>query len=727
MEIINDTPFTFGLLPGRIYFPHHSLTLIVKGTFDLQHLTAPQLAEEQTFPEGDVFYEGDDEGKGSVFYESDFAYAKTATDCFLVGHCQGAEAARVRRVDFKIGNFLKSVAVFGDRSWLGGYTISQPEYFDTLALRYENALGGPGYTDNPVGKGIAKGSVLPNIEYPDQLMQSPQSRPPMACTGAVNRNWTPRRLKIGTYTHNYVKERWPWFAEDFDWSYFNSAPADQQVKPCLTGDEPLVVTSMHPQHDVFETHLPGLRARIFVSTANEPTLQQFTEVKSQLDTVWVNMDDQTLRLVWRGWLQVSSDEYPEIKHCFVFAEPTTIVTPDHVVFERFQECWLELQYDEEPEEPEEPAADKLTSEEINAQLEKEIAEARQSMRAHLISLGVDPKELDDAMEKAIAEEEKREAEKPKPKVWTRELFKLALEKRRNFSQEDLTAVDFSGLNLQGVDFKQADLTQASFYRCKLTNCDFSQAILEKASFVESYSIESLFVGADLFQADFSHARLNSTNLSDCLADEACFDNSMAQNLVMQQASANKASFRHMTAPSADFTATDFSYSDLSAVDWHQSQLSQASIEGCVAKAVNFMLADLTELRASEGLDAEGSNFCQVVAPASIWEQANLKNCNFTYAKMQGATLNKAQLQGADVSAADFKLGKFAGADLATTKAVMINLFEGSFEKANLTRADLRGSNLYGVEFLEANIEQTLFEAANLHGTKLKAKMREGER
>ena len=76
MEIINDTPFSFGLLPGRIYFPQHSLTLMVKGSFDLKHQVPPTIAEEQAFPEGDVYYEGDDEGKGSVFYESDFAYAK---------------------------------------------------------------------------------------------------------------------------------------------------------------------------------------------------------------------------------------------------------------------------------------------------------------------------------------------------------------------------------------------------------------------------------------------------------------------------------------------------------------------------------------------------------------------------------------------------------------------------------------------------------------------------
>ena len=685
MEIINDTPFSFGLLPGRIYFPKHSLTLMVKGSFDVKNQAAPTIAEEQIFPEGDVYYEGDDEGKGSVLYESDFAYAKTATDCFLVGHCQGVEPARVRRVDFKVGNMLKSVAVFGDRNWTGGNTMSEPQYFDAIPLRYEHALGGPGYGDNPVGKGAtqqqAHGHVLPNIEYADQLMQSPQARPPVAGMGPINRSWAARHGKIGTYTHSYVKERWPWFPEDFDWGYFNSAPTDQQIKPCVNGDEAIFVTSMHRQHEVFETRLPGLRVRLFVSTNDEPNLEYFTEIKTQLDTLWLNMDDLIMRLTWRGWLQVSDDEFPELKHCFVFAEPLAINTAMDVVFARFQECWLELQDDEDSDEPETQRLDDAAQKALVA---KEIEEARQGMRAHLIGMGVDPQEVDAAMNKAIAAEEQREADKPQPKVWTRELFILALEKRRDFSEEDLTAVDFSGLNLQGVNFQQADLTNASFNQTRLDQCDFSLAILSKSSFQQCYGVSCQFVMSDLVAANFQNARFDQSDFSGCIADEANFNGAQAHQLVMKEASVSNATLQGFAAPGADLSACDFSYSDLSEANLSQSKMAEASIEGCSAPNINLMLADLTQLKASEGLNAAGGNFCQIIAPASIWEEANLSGCNFTYSQMQGATLNKANLQQADISAGDFKLGKFMGADLTSTKAVMINLFEGSFEKAKLS-------------------------------------------
>ena len=722
MEIINDTPFSFGLLPGRIYFPKHSLTLMVKGTFQLRHKASPQLLEEQTFPEGDVFYEGDAEGRGSVFYESDFAYAKTATDCYLVGHCCGERPARVRRVDFKIGDHLKSLAVFGERVWTGNNAISEPEPFDAIPLRYEAALGGAGYPQNPVGRGATdlqqQGYALPNIEYADQLMQSPQSRPPVAGFGPINRNWVARTSKLGTYTGSYARERWPWFPEDFDWSYFNAAPADQQIKPFLTGNESVFVTSMHRQYEVFESRLPGLRARMFISTSDAPDPEHFTEVKSNLDTVWINMDDLTLRQVWRGWLPVSSDEYPELRHCFVYAEPTTINTPLNVVFERFHTCWQELQ--DEPESPDEDENTRPDDAAQKLQRDQEIAQARQAMRAHLIGMGVAPEEVDKAMDKAIAAEDEREAQKQQPTVWNRELFLLALDNRQDFSGEDLSGVDFSGLTLSGLNFSEADLSKARFNGATLTDCDFCQAILSQAIFQQARIGRTPFVGSDLFQADFSQARLHQVDLSGCYADEVVLQNVQASELVCVEASINHGRLQGLSAPGCDFSATDFSYSDLSDADLHQATLAEASIEGCTAHRINLMLANAPQLKASEALQAEGANLCQLVAPESIWEEANLSGCNLTYSQMQGSNLNKVNLKKADISAGDFKNGKFMGADLTGTKAVMMNLFEGSFEKAKLVQTDLRGSNLYGVEFLDADIQNSLFDSANLVATKLAA-------
>ena len=74
LELLNKTPFQFAPLAGRLNFPGHSLTFIVKGTFDLREGQMVEIAEEQLYPGADEFYPGDDEMQGGPRYEMDFAY-----------------------------------------------------------------------------------------------------------------------------------------------------------------------------------------------------------------------------------------------------------------------------------------------------------------------------------------------------------------------------------------------------------------------------------------------------------------------------------------------------------------------------------------------------------------------------------------------------------------------------------------------------------------------------
>ena len=50
MDIINNTRFLVAPLAGRIGFPKHSLTLIVKGTFDLVPGQRAVAGQRSAFP-----------------------------------------------------------------------------------------------------------------------------------------------------------------------------------------------------------------------------------------------------------------------------------------------------------------------------------------------------------------------------------------------------------------------------------------------------------------------------------------------------------------------------------------------------------------------------------------------------------------------------------------------------------------------------------------------------
>ena len=287
MEIINDTALAVAYIPGRLAFPGHSLTIIVKGTFDLRPDQKATLSEEQPFPTGDEFYADDEEMRGGPRYASDFAYFKPCADLSLVGHCHAPPGtlASARQVAFQVGDVRDSLIVYGDRHWIGPLA-SDPKPFSKMPLRYEFSYGGDGFGKNPVGRGYAKSMdeagksrrSLPNIMRPGEQMATPVSRLEPAGFGPLHRTWDQRNARLGSYKGEYLNSRWPWFAEDMDWRYFNASPEALQTG-FLRGDEKLTFENLHPQHAAYRCALPGARIRCFATRdgAVEENTDPFSE------------------------------------------------------------------------------------------------------------------------------------------------------------------------------------------------------------------------------------------------------------------------------------------------------------------------------------------------------------------------------------------------------------------------------------------------------------------
>src|SRR5690348_15972802 len=139
-----------------------------------------------------------------------------------------------------------------------------------MPITWANAFGGAGYPQNPLGKGYApirddrgEHHPLPNIEDPRRLISRPNERPAPMGFGPYDLTWPQRYAKIGTYDAKWLEERYPGFAADFDPSYFNTAPADQQIEGFFRGDESFTLENLHPEKPVIEGKLPGIKARIF--------------------------------------------------------------------------------------------------------------------------------------------------------------------------------------------------------------------------------------------------------------------------------------------------------------------------------------------------------------------------------------------------------------------------------------------------------------------------------
>ena len=139
--------------------------------------------------------------------------------------------------------------------------------------------------------------------------------------GPIASDWTPRRTALGgTYDRAWLEQAWPYLPADFDWSYFNAAPASLQAS-ALEGDEPYELLGVHPEkaHSAIRGRLPGVSVRALALGKTESGTR-LTEVPLRIDTVRFDAEALTVSLTWRGALAVSGPTAPELDRVFFFTE-----------------------------------------------------------------------------------------------------------------------------------------------------------------------------------------------------------------------------------------------------------------------------------------------------------------------------------------------------------------------------------------------------------------------
>lgn len=763
MNIINHTPFAFAPLMGRVNFPAHTATLVVKAGFRMVPGGVCVALDEQPALEGDVLSKAE---APECLYEADLAQFKPHADLLLNGDCHtpGAEPLTTCPVTFRVGEWSKTLACIGDRVWHKGLVFSKMgdiQPFTRLPIRWANAFGGPKNKANPAGKG-QKDGLLPNIEYPDQLIKGAGDKPQPAGFGPVHRTWRLRTEKMGTYDAKWLKERFPAFAADFDWTYFNAAPRDQQLGTFLRGDEEIELINLHPQHASLKSRLPSLRVRVLVRSTAETTANGAPqEVPMNLDTLHVDATKGEVYLLWRGIVDVSHRDWPECRDILIVSEPLEDAKPLEQLLPLFEEEPEEEEpVDAEPQQtPEEMAAEFETElarvEKMAEQYEKQaLAQAKNDLPPgtdikKLIAQaskatpeegfaaleaaakrvlagknlkGVSPADfsaakLDPSKDPLFAEGLKQlNKPAPKPPADKRALAALLQSGEAgggDFSKADLSGEDLSGAdlreawldsaNLAGVSLKGANLAGASLSEADLSNADLSRADLSEA---------------DLSRANLSNANLTGATLTDAaltgaIAAGALFNGADAQGAVFSEMQAERAAFKE-----AKLAQSTFSAANLAGADFTMAELADAAFDGVVATGANFEKAALEGFRGGEASDFSDAVFRQTTAAGSIWEKSVLARADFRQADLREAQFPGCDLSGANLYGADLSGGSLRGCKLAGAKAGNANFFKALLEEADLTDASLIASNFYEAEFLDSQTDGADFEGANLKMTKL---------
>lgn len=761
VELIRETPLEVAWHVWQARPPHPSLTVVVKGTFTL----APGVCTPAThaLPTGDEHH--DDDVERSIRYASDLEPLKPQGECMVIGsfHAPGGRPVPSSKVAFQIGPVRKQLAVFGDRVWHLG-RASEPNPVAKLALTWEHAFGGPGFPDNPVGRGIAAIELdeqprvmLPNLEDPAALVASREHRPRPAGFGPIPRTWPARTRLAGTYGPAWQRARYPYFPEDIDWRFFNAAPPDQQIRGYFRGDEEIVLRHLHAEHALLETRLPGWRAHAFVVAQGSDRLH---DVGLALDTITVDSDEGVVHCVWRGVTEVAREDLSDLRHLFVTHEELG----DRVGLAGFAARYrgkLELDAAEESAAEPEPIPPTPTvmqrAEVLAAMVDPEAPGAKWAHLDQAMTIrGDEGSGLMRAIQDALAARQREGALKPvfddalgfaksdsvERQLSAEELLELEmqlalgdlLEEEEDPAREELRQLvaageslagrDLSGADLSGFDLNGTDLRGAILTRANLSGTRFEGAKLDGAVLREAELSLASFDGCSLREADLTSARAHRVRMHDCDLELATIAVSFLREGRFSSCRFVRADLRESDLGLADFRGCTLDDADLSAAtleeaSFRESSLVDAWLEGGVkARRLRLDGCNAALLRASEEGDFEEASFKKTTLDGARFGDAKLRQANFSLAKLSRADFSRAFLAEAVLMGCDLRMARFDGATLVKASLLKANLMQARFEGANLRHADLRGTNLFQAELYKAKLEDARLDLADLHGTRL---------
>lgn len=260
--------------------------------------------------------------KSSLLFDTDFPFAKSATDVIVTASAWAPGGRPTTSVDaaFQVGTLRKQLRVYGERAWVragpGALVPTRPKPFVSMPIRYERSFGGEDpeagvrWQLNPAGCGFASNHAklvharVPNVEDPRAPLIDSAHRPREAAGfGALAPHWAQRQRFVGTYDARWKRERAPLWPEDFDARFFQVAPHDQQVVGFLRGGEPCVLLNMTPSSNL-RFVLP--RVRIYSNTVFSDREERRD---AQLHTVLIEPDEQRLTMVWHAALPCHDREH----------------------------------------------------------------------------------------------------------------------------------------------------------------------------------------------------------------------------------------------------------------------------------------------------------------------------------------------------------------------------------------------------------------------------------
>lgn len=626
--------------------------------------------------DADKFAEDDEERSGALVYASDFAEFKVKAEVLVRANCYPPYGRPVAecKVKASLGDWSKELLVVGPRAWvdriLGG-KATDPLAFTMMPLDYSHAYGGPDFPHNPAGKG-ASSEQLPNVEDPAHPVHRSTQHPMPAGFGPINPAWPLRAPKVGkNYGKEYQKTREPYYASDFDPTYLNAAPLDQQFDKPLRGDERLRFHNMHPESADFGATLPGIAPRVFIMKSDETV----AEARMVLDTVYADLIDEELLLTWRGLTPIGEDDLSDVLFALVAEEKLG----ERLPAAHYEELLRQF------------AADPTGFEASPAAAVAQLADDLESgaLEARVDAMGPDEEPVSTLMGGAMAGSAPPDAANeftttlgdgikqgtkgnPGAKQAIRDQLKAGLRMARSGGGGGM-AIKPSG----AVNFGLVPMLRKAFAAIGPVARQASDAGMSVGEYTNQ--LEDQLAAVQLEEIQQRKGKLT-----------------VAEG---QKPPEQPGPNRDLSGQ--DFTDRDLSGMDLSGSNFEGSILTRAKLTGAYLAGANLGMSVLAETDLSDA-DCSDADFslCQFM-------KTNARGARFSRATLDQCVYLRANFSGADLSEA-----------VGFTTIAQKSVFDGAcFNKAQIEFSHFDGCELNEVDFSEANLKRTMFRESKLHGAR----------
>ena len=646
---------------------------------------------------------------GDMPLESGFP--KPRSEFLVYGACHEHLPVAASHVRVIVNQLDKSLMVFGDRSWSdrGG---KKPESFTRMPLDYAHAFGGPGFGQNPFGKGhnSCEHDALPNVEWPHGLIASPKDAPPPAGFNALPPDWPQRAQYLGNFDDAWLRNRWPYFPEGTDPEYYCIAPPDQRFSGYLRGDEKLHIENMHPLRARIDSTLPGKRCRLFCRRREPDAAGPYQELPTVAETLWLLPEQDCGVLLFRAGFLSRDDEASDIESFHAAWEdldkaPLPASQYAGLFEKQLREKAAAFKPAPPPPAPDDAAPAKAVVESASpepapppapppaalGEIGKALATFEADTREHLASQGWSKEEI----ERALAEEA------PEPGF-------AAEQDEADELRQYLKSLGQDPATLDGMTTLQ---------RMDLVRRLFSDTVEEQLrqmglspEFIDEFS-EPLPGGDTPVDAVISNALTqldaaghDTAELRQALAELDAAAGAVA-GLGQKAGSVPKISSKPDLKPPEPTAAPEPPRKPGEPIT--REGLAALLAAGAPLQGGDFSLADFS------GMDLSGRDFSDCDFQRANLRGANLERCNLQRAMLDKAILDEAQLSGADLRHASLRRASMRrtvarGLKASDIFAAHLRMHQAQFHQCDFDNAQIRHAHLEGAVFEDCGLKGAIF-------------------